>query len=107
MKFYNWKSSQTRDLVAMKSIAVGGEGKTGYIIEAETTTAIKYINKIMSSIQHDGLNSKWISVDQAEENVLFFDSKSVFLKFMNVLLNTNFILDDHVGYETYLLVGAK
>ena len=107
MKFYNWKSSDQRDLVLMKSLAVGGEGRTGYIIEAETKTAEKYINKLMQSIQLDGLGSKWISIDQVEENALFIDSKSVFLKFMEVLSKTDFIVDDHVGYETYLLVGAN
>ncbi len=107
MKFYNWKSSDQRDLVLMKSLAVGGEGRTGYIIEAETKTAERYINKLMQSIQLDGLDSKWISIDQVDENALFIDSKKVFLKFMEVLSKTDFIVDDHVGYETYLLVGAN
>ena len=104
MKFYNWKSSDQRDLVLMK--AVGGN-KGGYIIEAETKTAEKYINKLMQSIQLDGLDSKWISIDQVDENALFIDSKKVFLQFMEVLSKTDFIVDDHVGYETYLLVGAN
>lgn len=102
MKFYNWKSSDQRDLVLMKSLAVGGEGRTGYIIEAETKTAEKYINKLMQSIQLDGLDSKWISIDQVDENVLFIDSKKVFLKFMEVLSKTSFIVDDHVGYMDYM-----
>lgn len=105
MKFYNWKSSDQRDLVLMKSLAVGGEGRTGYIIEAETKTAEKYINKLMQSIQLDGLGSKWISIDQVDENALFIDSKNVFLKFMKVLSKTDFIVDDHVGYETYILTN--
>jgi hypothetical protein len=105
MKFYNWKSSDQRDLVLMKSLAVGGEGRTGFIIEAETKTAEKYINKLMQSIQLDGLDSKWISIDQVDENVLFIDSKKVFLKFMEVLSKTSFIVDDHVGYETYILTN--
>ncbi len=105
MKFYNWKSSDQRDLVLMKSLAVGGKGRTGYIIEAETKTAEKYINKLMQSIQLDGLGSKWISIDQVDENALFIDSKSVFLKFMEVLSKTDFIVDDHVGYETYILTN--
>ena len=104
MKFYNWKSSNQRDLVLMK--AVGGS-KGGYIIEAETKRAEKYINKLMQPIQLDGLDSKWISIDQVDENALFIDSKKVFLQFMEVLSKTDFIVDDHVGYETYLLVGAK
>jgi len=102
MKFYNWKSSDQRDLVLMKSLAVGGEGRTGYIIEAETKTAEKYINKLMQSIQLDGLDSKWISIDQVEENALFIDSKKVFLKFMDVILCTDFVVDDHVGYMDYM-----
>ena len=99
MKFYNWKSSVTRDLVIMK--AVGGSNG-GYIIEAETKTAVKYINKLMQSIQHDGLDSKWISIDQVDENTLFIDSKKVFLKFMDVILCTDFVVDDHVGYMDYM-----
>ena len=99
MKFYNWKSSVTRDLVIMK--AVGGS-KGGYIIEAETKTAVKYINKLMQSIQHDGLDSKWISIDQVEENALFIDSKKVFLQFMDVILCTDFVVDDHAGYMDYM-----
>ena len=99
MKFYNWKSSDQRDLVLMK--AVGGN-KGGYIIEAETKTAVKYINKLMQSIQHDGLDSKWISIDQVDENTLFIDSKKVFLKFMDVILCTDFVVDDHVGYMDYM-----
>lgn len=102
MKFYNWKSSDQRDLVLMKSLAVGGEGRTGYIIEAETKTAEKYINKLMQSIQLDGLDSKWISIDQVDENALFIDSKKVFLKFMDVILCTDFVVDDHVGYMDYM-----
>ena len=99
MKFYNWKSSVTRDLVIMK--AVGGSNG-GYIIEAETKTAVKYINKLMQSIQHDGLDSKWISIDQVEENALFIDSKKVFLQFMDVILCTDFVVDDHAGYMDYM-----
>ena len=75
MKFYNWKSPQTRDFIVYKSVAVNDLGRTGYIIEAETKTAIKYINKIMGSIQQDGLRSKWITIDQAEHNILFIDNK--------------------------------
>jgi len=99
MKFYNWKSAVTRDLVLIK--AVGGS-KGGYIIEAETKMAEKYINKLMQSIQYDGLDSKWISIDQVDENTLFIDSKEVFLKFMDVILCTDFVVDDHVGYMDYM-----
>ena len=61
----------------------------------------------MNSVMLEGLSSKWITVDQVAEDALFFDSKKVFLQFMEVLSKTDFIVDDHVGYETYLLVGAK
>tara|TARA_Y100000114_G_C11621988_1_gene260110 strand:+ start:261 stop:575 length:315 start_codon:yes stop_codon:yes gene_type:complete len=104
MKFYDWKSLDQRDLVLMKSV---GTDNPGYIIEAETNKAVSYLNKVMDSVMLEGLSSKWITVDQVAEDALFFDSKKVFLQFMEVLSKTDFIVDDHVGYETYLLVGAK
>ena len=104
MKFYDWKSLDQRDLVLMNVV---GTDNPGYIIEAETNKAVSYLNKVMNSVMHDGLNSKWITVDQVAEDALFFDSKKVFLDFMKVLSKTNFIVDDHVGYQTYLLKGAN
>jgi hypothetical protein len=104
MKFYDWKSLDQRDMVLMNVV---GTDNPGYIIEAETNKAVSYLNKVMNSVMHDGLNSKWITVDQVAEDALFFDSKKVFLKFMEVLSKTDFVVDDHVGYQTYLLKGAN
>ena len=61
----------------------------------------------MGSIQQDGLRSKWITIDQAEHNILFIDNKKVLFKFMANLTKTDFVVDDHIGYETYLLIGAR
>lgn len=104
MQFYDWQSLDQRDLVLMN---VTCTERPGFIIEAETNKAVSYLNKVMESVMVNGLDSKWITVDQVEENALFFDSKKVFLDFMKVLSKTNFIVDDHVGYQTSLLRGAN
>ena len=95
MKFYNWKSTDTIDLVIYQSVQVGDLGRTGYIIRAESYPAVSYLNKIMNSIMIDGFDSKWVTIDQLDEDVLFIDTKAVLFK----------LVDEYLGYQTGLITG--
>ncbi|QDP51557.1 MAG: hypothetical protein Unbinned2026contig1000_12 [Prokaryotic dsDNA virus sp.] len=89
MRVYDWKSSDTRDIVVCYTF---GEG---WFFHAETKSATDYLNKL------SGPDFKWAFVKNLDDGILTTENKSSFDMIYETLKGTNFVVDLHLGESAW------
>ena len=85
MRLYDWKSSDTRDIVIIHNTS----GKS-WEFNAETKSASNYFDQLC------GPNLEWASV-HSDDGILYTENKASFDMLFNIIKGTNFVVDLHLG----------